>query len=291
MMKGILLAGGSGTRLYPLTLGVSKQLLPVYNKPMVYYPLTVLMLAGIREILIVSDAENLSQFRRLLGSGEQWGVNFSYTEQQEPRGLAEAFILARDFLEDRPASLILGVNIFYGTGLWDLLKTAAQIRQGAHVFAYPVRNPEAYGVVQFDAAGRVVDIEEKPDKPKSRFAVPGLYFYDSKVGEIASGIKPSRRGELEITDINRAYLERGELFVEPLGRGVAWLDAGTPNNLLQAANFVQTIEERQGMLIGSPEEVAYRMNYIDESMLRQLIKKLPQGHYQEYLAQLLSNDF
>ncbi len=286
-MKGILLAGGNGTRLYPLTLGVSKQLLPVYNKPMIYYPLSVLMLSGIRQILIISDTDNLSQFQRLLDSGEQWGINFSYMEQKQPRGLAEAFILARDFLEGLPASLILGDNIFYGTGLWDLLKTAALIRKGARIFAYPVRNPEAYGVVDFDADGRVVDIEEKPERPKSRFAVPGLYFYDSKVSEIASGIKPSRRGELEITDINRAYLELGELFVEPLGRGVAWLDAGTPNNLLQAANFVQTIEERQGMLIGSPEEVAHRMNFIDERMLRQLIKKLPLGHYREYLEQLL----
>lgn len=286
-MKGILLAGGNGTRLYPLTLGISKQLLPVYNKPMVYYPLSVLMLSGIKNILIISDSENLPQFNRLLGSGEQWGISFSYLEQRRPRGLADAFLLASDFLEGQPSSLILGDNIFYGTGLWDLLKRGALIEKGAHIFAYPVRDPEAYGVVSFNADGRVVNIEEKPKNPKSRFAIPGLYFYDSKVCDIADNLAPSARGELEITDINRAYLERGELFVEPLGRGVAWLDAGTPDNLLQAANFVQTIEERQGMLIGSPEEVAYRMNYIDEKLLKRLIKQLPSGHYREYLAQLL----
>jgi glucose-1-phosphate thymidylyltransferase len=286
-MKGILLAGGSGTRLYPLTLATSKQLLPVYNKPMIYYPLSVLMLAGIRQILVIGDPQTLPQFQRLLGHGEQWGIRFFYKEQQQPRGLADAFVLGRDFVADEPSSLILGDNILYGTGLWDVLRNASLLKSGAHIFSYPVRNPEAYGVVEFDGDGRVIGIEEKPKKPRSRNAIPGLYFYDSQVCAIASTLRPSSRGELEITDVNRTYLEMDELVVEPLGRGVAWLDAGTPDNLLQAANFVQTIEERQGMLIGSPEEVAYRMKYIDEKNLGQLIKKLPHGHYREYLAQLL----
>jgi glucose-1-phosphate thymidylyltransferase len=289
-MKGILLAGGSGTRLHPLTTGVSKQLLPVYNKPMIYYPLSVLMLAGIRQLLVIADGVNLSQFQRLLGSGAQWGVDFLYLEQEQPKGLAEAYLIGREFVDDQPSCMILGDNIFYGTGMWDSLRIASQITHGAHIFAYPVRNPQDYGVVDFDANGRVISIEEKPDKPHSRFAVPGLYFYDAKVCDIAARLRPSVRGELEITDINRAYLELNELFVEPLGRGVAWLDAGTPDNLLQAANFVQTIEERQGMLIGSPEEVAYRMKYIDEKALKQLIEKLPRGLYREYLEQLLSPD-
>jgi glucose-1-phosphate thymidylyltransferase len=286
-MKGILLAGGNGTRLYPLTVGLSKQLLPVYNKPMVYYPLSVLMLAGIRQFLIISTAEDQSQFQRLLSSGKQWGIEITYLAQNQPRGLADAFVLGRDFVGGQPCSLILGDNLFYGTGLWDLLRQASGIRVGAQLFAYPVRNPEAYGVVEFDSSGKVLSIEEKPQKPRSRFAIPGLYFYDSKVCEIAGSLPPSTRGELEITDINRKYLELGELSVELLGRGVAWLDAGTHADLMHAANFVQTVEERQGLLIGCPEEVAYRMGFITESEFRSLIRRMPQGSYKQYLSQLL----
>jgi glucose-1-phosphate thymidylyltransferase len=285
-MKGIILAGGRGTRLYPLTLGISKQLLPVYDKPMVYYPLSMLMLAGIREILVISTPQDLPQFRRLLGTGEHWGVNFSYAEQEQPRGLAESLIIGREFIAGGAVSLILGDNIFFGTGLWDHLKEAARITEGARIFAYPVRDAAAYGVVEFDEQGRAVSLEEKPLKPRSRFAVPGLYFYDHQVSQIAADLKPSERGELEITDVNRVYLVRGQLTVQPLGRGVAWLDAGTHENLLQASNFVQTVEERQGLMIGCPEEVAYRVGFISREQLRQLGDKHRQNSYGEYLLQL-----
>jgi glucose-1-phosphate thymidylyltransferase len=289
-MKGIILAGGRGTRLYPLTLGVSKQLLPVYDKPMIYYPLSMLLLAGIREILVISTPEDLPGFRRLLGSGEQWGVAFSYQEQEQPRGLAEAFILGREFVGADPVSLILGDNIFYGTGLWDMLREAARLREGAKIFAYPVKDPTSYGVVEFDDQHRALSIEEKPQKPRSRYAVPGLYFYDNEVIEMAANLPPSERGELEITDINRIYLERGQLFVQPLGRGVAWLDAGTHENLLHAANFVQTVEERQGLMIGCPEEVAYRVGFISREQLRALGQSLVYNGYGAYLLQLADED-
>lgn len=289
-MKGIILAGGKGTRLYPLTLGVSKQLLPVYDKPMVYYPLSMLLLASIRDILVISTPEDLPGFRRLLGSGEQWGVSFSYAEQDQPRGLAEAFILGDEFVEDDSVSLILGDNIFYGTGLWDILREAAKLRQGAKIFAYPVKDPSGYGIVEFDDQYRAVSIEEKPEKPRSRYAVPGLYFYDNQVIKMAANLKPSPRGELEITDINRIYLERGELQVQPLGRGIAWLDAGTHENLLHAANFVQTVEERQGLMIGCPEEIAYRVGFITREQLRSLGKSLNHNSYGDYLLQLADEE-
>lgn len=289
-MKGIILAGGKGTRLYPLTLGVSKQLLPVYDKPMVYYPLSMLLLAGIREILVISTPEDLPSFRRLLGSGEQWGVSFAYMEQSQPRGLAEAFILGREFVRDEPVSLILGDNIFYGTGLWDILRETAQLQRGAKIFAYPVKDPTGYGIVEFDDQYTAVSIEEKPEKPRSRYAVPGLYFYDNQVLEMAANLEPSPRNELEITDINRLYLERRELHVQPLGRGIAWLDAGTHENLLHAANFVQTVEERQGLMIGCPEEVAYRVGFINREQLRSLGKQLNHNSYGDYLLQLADEE-
>jgi glucose-1-phosphate thymidylyltransferase len=289
-VKGIILAGGRGTRLYPLTLGVSKQLLPVYDKPMVYYPLSMLMLAGIHDILIISTPEDLPQFTRLLETGEQWGINFTYAEQGHPRGLAEAFLIGRDFINNEPACLILGDNIFFGTGLWDHLKEASRIKEGAMIFAYPVRDAAAYGVVEFDETGKAVSLEEKPAKPRSRFAVPGLYFYDHQVSDIAAHIKPSTRGELEITDVNRVYLDQGQLHVQPLGRGVAWLDAGTHENLLQASNFVQAVEERQGLMIGCPEEVAFRMGFINKDQLRSLGEKHQQNGYGDYLLQLLEEE-
>ena len=285
-MKGIILAGGIGSRLYPLTLGVSKQLLPVYDKPMIYYPLSMLMLAGIREILVISSPDYLPNFRLLLGDGSPWGMQFSYAEQSEPRGLADAFILGREFIGKEPVALILGDNIFFGTGLWDYLKTAAQTREGAFVFAYPVRDPERYGVVEFDTNGKALSLEEKPVQPRSRFAVPGLYFYDNQVVDFAATLQPSPRGELEITAINQIYLQRGQLYVQQLGRGVAWLDAGTHESLLQAANFVQTVEERQGLMIGCPEEVAYRMGFIDKKKLLELARKLKNNHYGNYLLEI-----
>jgi len=288
-MKGIILAGGKGTRLYPLTMGVSKQLLPVYDKPMIYYPLSMLILAGIREVLGISTPEDLPQFQRLLGSGDQWGMKFSYVAQETPRGLADAFILGREFVAGEPACLILGDNIFFGTGLWDYLKDAAKIQTGAQIFAYPVKNPEAYGVVQFDADWKAISLEEKPKQPKSHYAIPGLYFYDHRVCEVAASIKPSARGEIEITDVNRFYLERGELQVQPMGRGIAWLDAGTHETLLQAANYVQAVEERQGLMIGCPEEVAYRMGFITRDQLTDLAKQLSQSSYGTYLLHVMED--
>jgi glucose-1-phosphate thymidylyltransferase len=290
-MKGIILAGGKGTRLYPLTLGVSKQLLPVYDKPMVYYPLSMLMLAGIRDILVISTPEALPSFRALLRDGCQWGLNFAYAEQPQPRGLADAFLVKPDFLENQPACLILGDNIFFGHGLPAQLRAAAALDHGALIFAYPVRDPQRYGVVDFDEQGRALSIEEKPEKPRSHYAVPGLYFYDNKVVEIAAGLKPSKRGELEITDLNKVYMERDQLRVDVIGRGVAWLDAGTHESLLQAANFVQAVEERQGMMISCPEEIAYRMGYINKDELRTLANEMNSNQYGEYLLHLLDENF
>ena len=290
-MKGIILAGGHGTRLHPLTLGVSKQLLPVYNKPMIYYPLSILMLAGIREILVIATPEALPSFRRLLGDGTQWGLQFSYVEQPEPRGLADAFLIGADFIEGEPVCLILGDNIFYGHGITGKLQSAAQLTDGALIFAYTVRDPERYGIVEFDARGRAISIEEKPVQPRSHNAVPGLYFYDRHVVEMAAQIRPSGRGELEITDLNRMYLERGTLRVEPLGRGVAWLDAGTHASLLEASNFVQAVEHRQGWMIACPEEIAYQRGYITRDDLQRLARSLEKNEYGAYLLRLLHDDW
>jgi len=289
-MKGIILAGGHGTRLYPLTIGVSKQILPVYDKPMIYYPLSMLMLAGIRDILIISTPDALPAFQALLNDGSQWGLHFSYVAQLEPRGLAEAFLLKPEFIGQDSACLILGDNIFFGTGLPEKLREAAVMKDGALIFAYPVRDPERYGVVEFDQNGLALSIEEKPLKPRSHFAVPGLYFYDHHVVEIAANLKPSPRGELEITDVNRAYLERGQLRVEVIGRGVAWLDAGTHESLLQAANFVQAVEDRQGMMISCPEEIAYRMGFINSEQLRSQAERFRSNQYGTYLLSLLEDD-
>jgi len=286
-MKGIILAGGRGTRLYPLTISISKQLLPVYDKPMVYYPLSMLMLAGIREILLISTPEALPAFKALLRDGTQWGLQISYASQSEPRGLPDAFLVHRDFAAGGPVCLILGDNIFFGTGLLDKLREAAKLTEGALIFAYPVRDPQRYGVVDFDEQGRALSIEEKPLRPRSRFAVPGLYFFDQHVEEVAANLKPSMRGELEITDLIRDYLERDQLRVEPLGRGVAWLDAGTYESLLQAANFVQAVEERQGMMISCPEEIAFRMGYIQKGQLRSLSLAMDNTEYGQYLLRLL----
>ena len=289
-MKGILLAGGAGTRLHPITRVVSKQLLPVYDKPMIYYPLSVLMLAGIREILLISTPEDLPRFQSLLGDGSWLGLRLSYAEQPRPEGLAQAFIIGRSFIGDSPVALVLGDNIFFGHGLGHVLQRCGTLKQGGLVFGYPVMDPERYGVVQFARDGRVVGIEEKPAHPKSRYAVPGLYFYDAQVVPEALALKPSPRGELEITDLNLAYLRRGALRVELLGRGIAWLDTGTHDSLLQASNFVQTIQERQGMRISCVEEIAYRMGYISADELRALAHPLAKSGYGQYLLRVLDEE-
>jgi glucose-1-phosphate thymidylyltransferase len=288
-LKGIILAGGRGSRLFPLTVSTSKQLLPVYNKPMIYYPLALLMLAGIREVLIITMPEDRASFQKLLGDGAKWGIKFSYAEQSQPRGLADAFLVGSEFVGREPVCLILGDNIFFGQGLPEQLETAAQRNHGALIFAYAVREAQRYGVVEFDEQGVALSIEEKPARPRSNYAVPGLYFYDGTVVERARRLRPSPRGELEITDLNRSYLESGELNVQVIGRGVAWLDAGTHESLLQASNFVQTIEERQGLMICSPEEIAFHRGYICADELSELANQLGDTSYANYLLALLDH--
>lgn len=287
MRKGLILAGGSGTRLYPITQAVSKQLLPVYDKPMIYYPLTTLMLAGMRDILVISTPQDTARFEQLLGDGHQWGMNISYAVQPSPDGLAQAFLIGREFIGDDDCALVLGDNIFYGHDFRDQLRTADERKGGATVFVYHVHDPERYGVAEFDEQGRVVSLEEKPKQPKSNYAVTGLYFYDNRVADIAADLKPSARGELEITDLNRRYMNDGLLNVEIMGRGMAWLDTGTHDSLIEASQFIATIEKRQGLKVACPEEIAYRMHYIDAEQVRRLADPLAKNNYGQYLLRML----